>query len=1800
MWKNPIVSLFLRLALFLIIFGDVALTQDILTNYSQTYNSLSLDVELKSVNCQLITDTYGNKVVKFENFQDESQPGQFALPKKDLFIALPAYSRVKVNLVVKVKEKIQGIPSVNPYVSLYTDSSLKYTEARYLEDLDFSKPVHNQQNVSNNLFEVKGYLWIRDYYCLHIGVNQYRYNNSDFIEFLKSIHLDINILEPRNNEHLNESMQGDHYQDVLSSVILNFKDAAKLDKRKYSASSHGYISEHIKWIDFNKNYLKLGTASDGVYRLNKSDIEKFGINTAEIDPNTFKIYCRGIEIPIYIRGASDNSFDEEDFIEFFGRRNWGDNYRQISRTGESYKEYLNRYSDTTIYWLAWDGAPGIRMDSISIFHQSVSDTLEYYSEIAHYEEDRWLDYSIDNTVRRQEPYWKENQTWVWAQQYVGTVSRDFMVSDVFPGKTARAFYKVQSFGSNIFANAHRIGLSINSYPAVYDSAALNKYEQKVIKASFSSDLLRNGSNILKTISFPTQNTNNSIEYDWYEVEYPRFLNAINNKLCFQIDSSFSKALRILKIQNITSDKTVIYKFNDNLKRITSFVQNGTTVFFTDSVKGGDKYYLTSEDSITVPKIYYKKQFTDLASSSIQADYILLTASGFINKANEYAMFIKQNYQVETRIINVLDIYDQYNYGFFAPEPIRDFLVEAFANWNTPKPSYLFLVGDASYDYYGNKAKYDKLPLVRNFVPSFGEPVSDTWFVIWDSTGAYIPQMFTGRLPAGSIEDFTHYFQKHKDYFESPFDEFNKRYLFFSGGNGDNQSELSQLKKVNDNIISELVNKPPIGGIANHLFKTFNPRTNYGPYSPDQVSSMIRSGGVFISYLGHSGTQIWDNGISDVEQLNNVNNKGFLVTDFGCSTGKFAEPDVKAFSELFVAGTKGGAIGYIGNSSLGFINTSIVFPQIFYNELLRNNNSQLGNAHVAAKLKLLNTYGSTGVYKVFVLTNTLFGDPVLKLKIPAKPDLYISIGSVKIQDQNPDENMDSVKLLINYFNYGRVDSLSFKVSVTDNFNGHQVFQSNFLRRVPMFKDSLSLMIPVKKLAGAHSLQIQLDPDNSINEFNENNNLAGFNFVVSSNQLRTLVINKIENRHDGLVYFLNPSYCSKDSLALQYDVNPQFTSPRTIIKNLDSLITKIFLTDLVKGRRYWLRFKLLPSASEYNDLYSFIYEENLPAFYISDSVSLLNAKIQSIIKSDSAFKLGQKVFKLSVSSAGFYDGNYAIVDVNGNNFLPEGHLDGIHCAVFDEQSLQFLYSKSFNYWADPKFSTNFLNFLDTLKSDKILAMANSGGAGEFGMTQQISQSIKSYGSKLIDSVKYRHSWAIIGKKGALPGSVPEKWSKPNEGSVKVDSVFAFNENKGSLLTGEFGPVGKWKRLVADYSLTSGNSKLDFLPIGISGNNQKDTLKIQENGKGTFDLSVIDPDKYKKLQMLVSFSKEIGFMSPELKSLSVEYDKCPELMTNYQTVRISKDTVQRGERVDLSFSVFNAGETIADSFKVKVEVQNPDNSNELIYESFVHSLAPEGRKYFDLSYNTSQSSGSRIFSITIDPDNKITELFKDNNYFSIPFFIKPDTTRPSLKVTFDGNDIFDGEFVSPKPDIKIELSDKSFLPVTDTSAIQLVLNNKAISYSSSKDVKINFNSSNPKVVLNYKPTLANGEYTLNVIGKNGAGNFADSAGISKTFQVSSDIKLIDLYNYPNPFRNETYFTFKLTQIPDEFKIKIYTVSGRMIKEIIKNPNELKFDFNKIYWDGRDQDGDLLANGVYLYKILMTKGDKTENYLQKIAIIR
>ena len=98
---------------------------------------------------------------------------------------------------------------------------------------------------------------------------------------------------------------------------------------------------------------------------------------------------------------------------------------------------------------------------------------------------------------------------------------------------------------------------------------------------------------------------------------------------------------------------------------------------------------------------------------------------------------------------------------------------------------------------------------------------------------------------------------------------------------------------------------------------------------------------------------------------------------------------------------------------------------------------------------------------------------------------------------------------------------------------------------------------------------------------------------------------------------------------------------------------------------------------------------------------------------------------------------------------------------------------------------------------------------------------------------------------------------------------------------------------------------------------------------------------------------------------------------------------------------------------------------------------------------------------------------------------------------------------------------------------------------------------------------------------GNYADNL----TYAVESEIPSNDfaLYqNFPNPFKNSTVISFNPGAFHfEQAKLAVFNIKGQMVREI-----PFITGLYSVQWDGKDNRGRTLANGVYLYKLL------TENY--------
>lgn len=110
---------------------------------------------------------------------------------------------------------------------------------------------------------------------------------------------------------------------------------------------------------------------------------------------------------------------------------------------------------------------------------------------------------------------------------------------------------------------------------------------------------------------------------------------------------------------------------------------------------------------------------------------------------------------------------------------------------------------------------------------------------------------------------------------------------------------------------------------------------------------------------------------------------------------------------------------------------------------------------------------------------------------------------------------------------------------------------------------------------------------------------------------------------------------------------------------------------------------------------------------------------------------------------------------------------------------------------------------------------------------------------------------------------------------------------------------------------------------------------------------------------------------------------------------------------------------------------------------------------------------------------------------------------------------------------------------------------------------------------------------------------------FEVrSEEAPLIEnLLNYPNPFSTYTVFHFDHNQTGRNLKVslRILTISGKEVYSEVQEIPSAPSHIQSFEWDGRDRWGDVLARGVYLYKIELQNedGDKSQ-LLQKLYLMR
>ncbi len=195
--------------------------------------------------------------------------------------------------------------------------------------------------------------------------------------------------------------------------------------------------------------------------------------------------------------------------------------------------------------------------------------------------------------------------------------------------------------------------------------------------------------------------------------------------------------------------------------------------------------------------------------------------------------------------------------------------------------------------------------------------------------------------------------------------------------------------------------------------------------------------------------------------------------------------------------------------------------------------------------------------------------------------------------------------------------------------------------------------------------------------------------------------------------------------------------------------------------------------------------------------------------------------------------------------------------------------------------------------------------------------------------------------------------------------------------------------------------------------------------------------------------------------------------------------------------------------------------------------------------------------------------------------DSTGPQIRIGFKNRDFFEGDIITPDIPLEIKISDPFGINIAGKLGHNIILQfdtDEMMNYQVTEYFSYDADSDSSGSIEFPLPELTAGEHQVVVTAWDNANN---SSTVESHFVLSETMQfeLKQVVNFPNPFRNETDFTFYLTQ-PGQVSIQIFTVRGLLVKEI-ESEIMLEAGFQRIYWDGRDDFGSAIARGIYLYKI-------------------
>ncbi len=1337
-------------------------------------------------------------------------------------------------------------------------------------------------------------------------------------------------------------------------------------------------------------------------------------------------------------------------------------------------------------------------------------------------------------------------------------------------------------------------------------------------------------------------------FDMQESDYQKFiLNINNNKSYIEVTNTPLSA----KMYDITD--------NNNIIQIEHTLQGSTMraiVPNTDQERiiwVNDAVYL----SPTFEKVQFREIDPDSHDYYIVSHKDLMATIGDVtNPVEAYAAYRASDAGGghDTIVVSINQLYDQFSYGEYSPLAIRRF---AEFMYKADQEQYIFLIGKGVYPnarsnqvyYRWDKSQFE----VSDLVPTGGIPGSDNVFTAGLDGGAYYPAIPIGRLNATTPDQVTAYLNKVIEIEATNYDAlWRKKLIHLSGGT--TESELNRFRNNVDDF-----KQIAIGDFLGGNVVTVNKKTDNASQLiniSDEVNDgalMI----TFFGHSSTTITDIDIGYVSDeVLGYQNAGKYPFILVN-GCNAGDIFT-STYTFGEDWVLTPNVGATGFMAHTSAGFEAPLKLYTDIFYHTAFGDttySSYPLGAIIRESGKEFLAQNSNDAKNITQIQQMVLQGDPIMNVFGPSLPDYETNNDQVFVSstDGEPITALtSSFELAIITRNFGRVDHDSIPVQVKRTLPNGQTLIYDSLYKNILYQDTLYITItnPNQEGFGNNRFEIYLDPANQIPEWNEQNNNALFNYFIPLAGTANLFPRKFSIVSEQPVNFIAQStdvLSDARDFLFELDTIDTFDSPFKKQFNVNAKVlaqwTETLMDDTPNNDSivyYWRTKFAVPDEGEFDDwtLSSFIYikgsppgwsQSHFPQFNENDTSGIARDHIQRKWK----FEQGETTIQVK-TFGGQNPADYTAVEVHINGTPYIANTIGGFCTTNTINTISFNQINTIpnlaeeasivnrrscgrtpqiiNNYTENEIQTDLLldEYLEGVAQGDYVLLFSIGTVNYPAWPTSTKNLLNSIGisTNTIENLASGQAFIALGKKGDNPGTAIVLTSVDLTATLDFEESISGKANSGIIKGPKIGPSSDWGtffKKVITQEAPNGTYQMDILGITPQGAEEVLFADIKED---ELDISSISTESYPYLRLRIQLDNEIENVPAQLTRWQVIYNGVPEgilLLGDDQAINMAAST--EGEEVEANFKFINiSNRDFADSLTVQTTIFNQSKRQSEVQSFKITPLASGEQEQIDVSLPTLGQVGVNDLNVYVNPEI-LPELHYYNNIIDLSSFyeIKGDSIHPILDVAFDGVHIMDGDIVSPSPMITVRMKDENeLLFKTDTVGIDLFMKKPCEGCALEKirftDPNLTWTpaSKGKDYNLTYHPkNLEDGIYTLQAQVADASGNLSGTNPYQVRFEIVNESKITHFFPYPNPFSTQTRFVFTLTGtiVPDEIKIQIMTVTGKIVREITQDeigPVHVGNNISQYAWDGRDEFGDQLANGVYLYKVIVrSEGEHFEN---------